>query len=151
LLREDRLHVSMQQIGDFSRLRTSLIYAAIMAGDRVCMSTFDATLDGAMSFNAILKRGRPLRYPLVLRGQGAGLFELHSRLGTAMRQFGLRASFDFMPHMTLSYGEWPIPAQLIDPILVPVTDFCLIHSRLGLTEYRILKRWRLSTPRITLH
>ncbi|MGO4335847.1 2'-5' RNA ligase family protein [Labrys sp. KB_33_2] len=151
LLREDRLHVSVQQVGDYRHLKTSLIHAAIMAGDRVCMSAFEATLDSAMCFDAIPKRERPLRYPVVLRGQGSGLFELHCRLGAAMWQHGLRASFGFTPHMTLFYGERPILTRPIEPIHVPIMDFCLVHSRLGLTEYRILKRWPLVKRKTLLH
>ncbi|WP_448952516.1 2'-5' RNA ligase family protein [Labrys neptuniae] len=151
LLPEGRRHVSMHHLGDYRRLLSWRVHAAERAGDRISMSAFEMTLDAVMSFGAMPKPGRDPRYPLVLRGKGAGLFDLHAKLAVAMEQDGMRAFPEFMPHLTLSYGEWPILARPIKPIWIPVTSFCLIHSRLGLTEYRILKRWTLNQPRRTLH
>lgn len=151
LLPENRRHISLHHLGDHRHLRSSRVYAAEKAGDRISMSAFEVALDAIMSFGAMPKPGRTPGYPLVLHGRGEGLFELHAKLGIAMEQYGMRAFHDFMPHLTLSYGEWPVLARPIKPIWVPVTGFCLIHSRLGLTEYRILKRWTLNKPRTMLH
>jgi 2'-5' RNA ligase len=68
-----------------------------------------------------------------------------------MTKFGMRAFPDFTPHLTLSYGERPIVEQKIEPIHLRITSFCLIHSRLSKTEYRIIKRWPLIESRPLLH
>lgn len=151
LLPEDRRHISLHHLGDFKRLRSPRVYAAKLAGDRVSMSVFDITLDAIMSFGAMHKPGREPRYPLVLHAEGAGLFELHTKLGDAMGQYGMKALPDFTPHLTLSYANRPIAPRPIQPIRIAVTSFCLIHSLQGLTEYRILKRWSLNETARTLH
>ena len=151
MLRQDRFHVSLHHIGDFKRLKSPRTYAAELAGDLVQLPVFEITLNAIKSFGAIPKRGRAPSYPLILCCEGAGLFELHEILGAAMTKSGMRAFPDFTPHLTLSYGEWPILKQEIDPIHVRITGFCLVHSRLGKTEYRIIKRWPLVEPKLLLH
>ena len=151
MLRTDRFHVSLHHVGDFKRLRSPRIYAAELAGDLVGLPAFDITLYAIKSFGAIPKPGRAIRFPLVLLGRGAGLSKLHETLGAAMTKFGMRAFPDFTPHLTLSYGERPIVEQQIEPIHLRITSFCLIHSRLSKTEYRIIKRWPLIESRPLLH
>lgn len=151
MLRPDRFHVSLHHVGDFKRLRSPRTYAAELAGDLVQLPAFEITLHAIKSFGAFPKPGRALRYPLVLLGEGAGLLELHETLGAAMTKFGIRALPNFTPHLTLSYGERPISEQRIDPIPLQIEGFCLVHSRLGKTEYRIIRRWPLSEPKPLLH
>lgn len=151
MLRQDRFHVSLHHIGDFKRLKSLRTYAAELAGDLVQLPAFEITLNAIKSFGTIPKRGRAPSYPLILCCEGAALFELHEILGAAMTKLGMRAFPDFTPHLTLSYGEWPISEQQIDPISIRVADFCMVHSRLGKREYRIIKRWPLVQPKPLLH
>lgn len=151
MLREDRFHVSLHHVGDFKRLKSPRTYAAELAGDTLRLPTFDLTFHAIESFGAIPKPGRALRYPLVLRCQGAGLFELHGMLGAAMAKFGMRAVPDFIPHLTLAYGEWPIGERRIDPIVIRIAGFSLVHSRLWKTEYRVIKCWSLIDAKPLLH
>ena len=143
-LKTERLHVSLQHVGDHKRLRTSLIYAARQAGKAVSMRSFEVTfrfvksIDGAPPID-----GRARRWPLVLLGEGDALSDLHKILGAAMEKNGLEAAKDFMPHMTLSYCSKPIPAQAIEPIRFVVKEFVLVHSELWLTRYNIVDRWLL--------
>lgn len=142
LIRVDRLHVSLHHVGDYRRLRTALLYAAVRAGQAVAMPPFEVTFRSAMSFESLSPR-QPERHPLVLLGDSDALVEFHRRLGDAIRNNGLRAAESFTPHMTLSYDPRRMAAQAIDPIGFVATELYLIHSKLGLSEYEVIGRWPL--------
>lgn len=143
-LRRDRLHMSLHPVGDYPRLPSKVIYAASRAARAVLMAPFEIRLSAVQSFEpAPHKRNRR---PLVLLGEGGdALPTLFRTLGLAMLQNGLKAAAAFTPHMTLSYGPQPVPMQPIEPIRFQATDFALIHSRLGLTQYEVIDRWPLAT------
>ena len=143
-LEPERLHVSLHHVGDYKRLRTSLIYAARRAGKAVSMSPFEVTFHFIASFEgAPATDGRPPNRPLVLLGEGDGLLALHKILGAAMEKNGLRAAEHFVPHMTLAYGPRAALVQAIEPIRFVADELVLIHSRLRLTQYEIVDRWPL--------
>jgi 2'-5' RNA ligase len=143
-LKMERLHVSLQHVGDYKRLRTKLLYAAQMAGKAVSMRPFEMKFRFVQSFEPAPHK--PDRQPLVLLGEGGdALANLFRTLGIAMTKVGLQAAAEFNPHMTLSYGPQPVPIQAIEPIRFVVKDFALIHSRLGLTQYEVIDRWPLVT------
>jgi RNA 2',3'-cyclic 3'-phosphodiesterase len=140
-----RLHLSLHLIGDYKRLRTRLIYAAVQTAKTIAMPPFEVTFRAIKSFEegppiCGRRRGRPL----VLLGEGDALFELHSALGSAMAKNGLRSEARFTPHMTLSYDLKAIAEQAIEPIRMMVSEFVLVHSELWLTKYNVLDRWPLS-------
>lgn len=140
----ERLHVSLHHVGDYRRLRGKHIHAATQAGNAVSMRPFEVTCRSITGFKgAPSTGGRPRKRPLVLLGEGNGLFELHRNLGAAMEKNGLRASDHFRPHITLSYGWKQTPAQTIEPIRFRINDFTLVHSRLRLTQYAVIERWPL--------
>lgn len=144
-LKAARLHVSLHLVGDYKRLRTKFIYAAMLTAKTVAMSSFEVTFRAVKSFEegppiGGRRRGRPL----VLLGEGDALFELHSALGGAMAKNGLRSEGCFTPHMTLSYDPTAIAEQPIEPIRMAVNEFVLVHSELWLTKYNVLKRWPLA-------
>jgi len=143
-LKTERLHVSLQHVGDYKRLRTKLLYAAQLAGKAVAAKPFDIKFRFVQSFEpAPHKRDRQ---PLVLLGEGGdALSNLFGTLGIAMTKVGFKMATDFNPHMTLSYGPQPVPIQAIEPVNFTVKDFVLIHSRLGLTQYEVIDRWPLAT------
>ena len=146
-LRDDRLHVSVQFVGTYPRLRRSIVHAAQLAGDAVSQPPFEVTFRFVESFEAPPSRGDgPSRHPLVLLGEGEGLFALHGRLGLAMQSIGLRPGETFVPHMTLLYGPTRIPRQAIEPIRFVVREFVLVHSERGLSKYHALGRWPLAGP-----
>ncbi|NGN40426.1 2'-5' RNA ligase [Mesorhizobium sp. CGMCC 1.15528] len=135
----DHLHVSLQHVGDFPRLKSKYIWAACRAAEAVSSKPFTVSLDRALSFT-----GRPGRYPCVLcGGENPATFELHQRLAVAMRKYGLKAGFEFNPHMTLFYAPISVPLCPIKPISFEVDEFFLIHSKLGQTKYETLGRWPL--------
>jgi len=142
LLLTERFHVSIQHVGDFRRLRSAHVYAALQAGEVVSMLPFELTFRSVASFaGAPARGGAPPKRPLVLLGEGEGLTELHALLGAAMRRNGLRAAERFVPHMTLLYGPQAVPAQPIEPIRFLADALLLVHSERGLTRYNVLGRW----------
>lgn len=143
-LKQERLHVSLHHVGDYKRLRTKFVFAASLAGKAVSMRPFEVTFRFIASFaGAPAKKDGSTKRPLVLLGESEALFELHERLGAAIENNGLRAAEEFMPHLTLSYGQQPILAEEVEPIRFVVKEFALIHSKLWLTQYDVLRRWSL--------
>jgi RNA 2',3'-cyclic 3'-phosphodiesterase len=139
------LHISLHHISDDARLRTQTIYAAGLAAKAVSMSSFEIKLHVALGFEPPPSPdGRSRKRPLVLLGDGERLFELHRRLGAAMRKNGLRARGDFVPHMTLSFGSKPISMRAIEPIHLMAKEFVLVHSELGLARHNTIDRWPLA-------
>jgi RNA 2',3'-cyclic 3'-phosphodiesterase len=144
-LKTARLHVSLHHIGDYKRLRTKFVYAAVLTATTVAMPPFEVTFRAIKSFEEgppiySRQRGRPL----VLLGEGDALFKLHSALGGVMEKNGLRTEASFTPHMTLSYEPKVIAEQAIAPIRMTVNEFVLVHSELWLTKYNVLDRWPLA-------
>jgi 2'-5' RNA ligase len=145
LLKRECLHISLHHVSDDRRLRTRTVHAAGLAANAVSMSWFEVKLRCLLGFaTPPLPDGRLPSRPLVLLGEGEGLFELHRLLGAAMNKNGLRATGGFMPHMTLSFGSKPISMRAIEPIRLEVKEFALIHSELGLTRHNTIDRWPLA-------
>jgi 2'-5' RNA ligase len=141
----DRLHLSLQHVGDHKRLRPKFIYAAKQAGNAVSMPSFEFVFRFVKSLEGVPpKDGQPRRRPLVLLGADETLSSLHEALGAAMAKNGLRAAVRFTPHMTLSYGPQAVPLHSIEPIGFAVREFCLIHSEVGLARYHLVGRWPLA-------
>lgn len=141
-LRTDRLHMTLHHVGDFKRLRTRDVYAALQVGKAISMGPFEVDFRFVHSFAAAPQKNG--RRPLVLLGEGEGLRELFHALGIEMARYGLKAAVDFTPHMTLSYGPEAISLQKIEPIRFVARNFTLIHSRLGFTQYEVINRWSLA-------
>jgi 2'-5' RNA ligase len=145
-LKTERLHISFHHVGDYKRLLPKFVYAARQAGQAISIPSFEVTFRVVATFESMPRRdGRPPRWPLVLLGEGDGLFELHKILGAAMERYGLKIAGHFAPHMTLFYASRPMAPQAIKPIRFLVNEFALIHSELWLTRYNIVDRWRLKS------
>jgi len=144
LIKKEHLHVSLHHVGDFTRLKSPLLYGARIAGGAVSMHPFEMTFRFLKSLGgAPPKRGKPRRLPLVLLCESDDVRKLHRILGTALERNGMRSTAHFLPHMTVLYGPESVPMQEIRPIRVAVNDFVLIHSELGLTRYNLIDRWPL--------
>jgi 2'-5' RNA ligase len=65
------------------------------------------------------------------------------QLGDVMRAVGLGRCVDvrFTPHVTLQYVNEPVAEEVVSPISWTVSDFVVIHSLLGRSEHRTLRRW----------
>lgn len=135
LIPRECLHVSLLFLG---RGSDQLARSACEAVVDVKMAPFEVSFDRTASF-----RGRPGNRPFVLVG-GDTLGRLKS-LGHALdaaiaeRGMGRRARRDFMPHVTLLYGDRAVDEYPIAPIRWTVNEFVLIHS---LNGHAHLARWR---------
>ncbi len=140
LIGTERYHISLRALGDFKRLPSSILFAAKRAGDAVSVPPFEVTFPSLRSFEVKGRRNQPL----VLIGEGNGLTQLYTVLGSCLIRNGLPGRLgEFTPHLTLLYSPKRIAEQPIEPIRFTVREFALIHSKRGLSEYDILKRWTL--------
>lgn len=140
---EDRLHVTLQFLGEFAGLPGHVLAAAKRAGESVSVDAFDLTFDSAASFGA----GRDRR-PLVLRGQGdaiAAVVALHDALATRLAAAGLKPDtrHEFVPHLTVLYDEHAIAPRSIEPVGWRVQEFHLLRSFVGASRYETLASWTL--------
>jgi 2'-5' RNA ligase len=64
-------------------------------------------------------------------------------LGAAMATAGfvLKAQSRFTPHVTLLYDERHFPEETVETIGWTVSEFVLVRSLLGRSEYVPLARW----------
>jgi 2'-5' RNA ligase len=143
LLPADRYHTTLVHISDRKRVRSGDEFAAELAARTVRIPPFEITYSRLGSFPGAPKKDRPLEHPLVLLADDGPVKELHAALGAELRKFRFRVPESFRPHLTLSYNRQFLPARAIEPITFVVKEFVLVHSRLWLTEYRILRRWTL--------
>lgn len=145
LLLPERFHVSLQHVGDYRKLPSRVVFAASRSGQRINMPAFELTFRQVRSFpGRPATRGRPPRRPLVLVADDGSVCDLGRMLGVEMQRNGLKASGDFVPHLTLAYDEKFVPRQPVDPIRFVAREFVLVHSLRGLTKYVFLDRWWLT-------
>jgi RNA 2',3'-cyclic 3'-phosphodiesterase len=135
LVPRECLHVSLLFLGRGSE---RLLRDACEAVAGVKMTPFEVSFDRTASFC-----GRPGNYPFVLVG-GDTLDRLKSlghALNAAIAEKGMarRARRDFMPHVTLLYGDRAVDEYPVAPIRWTVNEFVLIHSLQG---HRHVARWR---------
>jgi RNA 2',3'-cyclic 3'-phosphodiesterase len=147
-LSNDRLHVTLHHVGDYAGgLPDGLVETAQDAASKLVISSFDVTLDRAMSF-----AGSPRNKPFVLRGNEgragglAALMAFQKSFYLVMCRAGLqgpKANAKFAPHVTLMYDPQAVPEQAVEPIRWRAQDFVLVHSLLGQTKHIHLGRWPL--------
>jgi RNA 2',3'-cyclic 3'-phosphodiesterase len=143
LLADDRFHTSLVHISDRKWLRSRDQFAAERAAATVRITPFEISYSRLGSFPGVPKKGRPLEHPLVLLADEGPVMKLQAALASGLRQFQYHVPDSFRPHLTVSYNRQFLPAREIEPITFVVREFVLVHSRLWLTEYRILKTWPL--------
>jgi 2'-5' RNA ligase len=139
-LAAERLHISLVGLGEYHGVPCNLVPAATSAAAGIELPAFDVGFDRIVSFSG----GR--RRPLVLAGGDgvARLIAFQRTVAVAMHKAGLgRTRQQFTPHVTLLYDERGIEEQPIERIGWTVTEFVLVHSLLGRSQYNILGRWPL--------
>jgi RNA 2',3'-cyclic 3'-phosphodiesterase len=149
LLAPDRYHISLFSFGEHNGLPPRLVSEVMKAAAAIEASPFDVAFDRAMSFY-----GGGKQRPLVLCGGDglAKLVALQRAVEVAMQRARLgRAKQQFVPHVTLLYDENGIDEQPIERIGWTVTEFVLIHSLLGRSQYIPLGRWPLRADGVRLH
>ncbi|WP_299691635.1 2'-5' RNA ligase family protein [Hydrocarboniphaga sp.] len=138
-LASDRLHVTLNHLGDYVGVPRDLVAAATKAGGAVAASSFDVCFDRVASFASA-------RAVVLQGGEGlAALIAFQQALVLEMTKAGLgrKAEKNFTPHMTLLYDKSPFAEQPIEPVSWTVQEFVLVHSLLGQTRHIALARWRL--------
>lgn len=143
LLPIDRLHTSLAHTSDRKRVHSKDEFAADLVARTVSIPPFEITYSRLASFPGAPKKDRPLEHPLVLLADDGPVMELRAALGAGLRKFQYRVPESFRPHLTLSYNRQFLATRAIEPITFVVKEFVLVHSRLWLTQYRILRRWSL--------
>lgn len=139
----DRFHTSLVHVSDRKRVCSSDEFAADLAARTVSVSPFEITFSRLGSFPGAPRKDKPAEHPLVLLADEGPVMDLYAALGAGLRRFRYRVPDHFRPHLTLSYNRQFLPTRTIEPITFVVNEFALVHSRLWLTEYRILRRWPL--------
>jgi 2'-5' RNA ligase len=148
LLAPDRYHISLFSFGEHNGLPPRLVAEVMKAAAAIEASPFDVAFDRAKSFYGGKQR------PLVLCGGDglARLVALQRTIDVAMQKARLgRTKQQFVPHVTLLYDENGIEEQPIERIGWTVTEFVLIHSLLGRSQYVPLGRWPLRADGVRLH
>jgi RNA 2',3'-cyclic 3'-phosphodiesterase len=135
----DRLHSTLQNLGDYSDLSPALVAAARRAAVIVAVPPVEVAFDRVMTFS-----GGPGNRPLVLRG-GAGVVPLQRAIGKAMAKVGLGAFVNrsFTPHITLLRGDGVVEEQAVETFCWTVREFVLVNSLVGQGKYVELGRWSL--------
>lgn len=132
----DRLHVSLHRVWKEPGLPDEAIRYAMRLGACVDAASFDIRFDRLVSID----QGR--QHPRTLTcGNGSELLDdLMIQLSDGKTLKG-----EVVPHMTLYYGDRSAPyTGLRTPITWPALDFALVHTRKGLGETKVLRRWPLS-------
>jgi 2'-5' RNA ligase len=134
---EDRLHVTLQWLGDFLGLLPEAVAVARAMAGCLSMPPFLVEFDSVTSFG---------RAVVLTGGEGtAGLHFAQQAMAEQMRAAGFDRLIDpdFRPHMTLLYDDRHLDNQPISPIRWWVREFVLVHSLLGRTHYNFLARFPL--------
>jgi 2'-5' RNA ligase len=143
-LQTDRLHMTINHLGDYWGLPPSILEPALEAGAKVEAAPFEITLDRVESF-----RNRPRNRPLVLRGDRDGISAVvafQKLLGKAMEAAGLMRQVErrFTRHVTLLYDDRGLMEQAAgEAVSWTAREFVLVHSLLGKTQHKLLGRWPL--------
>jgi 2'-5' RNA ligase len=144
-LKPHRYHLTLQFLGDFSRMPEALATRACAAADRVAASAFALSLDCVGSF-----RKRSIPWWLGCSRIPQALSALWDQLAAAMRDSDIAydTKLPLTPHVTvLRDSDVMLPSMPISPLSWPVEDFVLIHSFIGpQSRYRVLRRWPLGVP-----
>lgn len=141
-LTKDRFHVSLHHAGDYEELPQDIVAIAERAAADVKFPAFEVAFDQIVSVN----EQRQFR-PIVLNQSRATpklmlfqkMLEVTLKL-TCLSQWA--APWRFKPHLTLFYDDIQVKRN-IDTIAWTVREFVLVHSLVGQSQYRLLKRFPL--------
>jgi len=135
--RAERLHLTLQFLGDF-RTPADVVERAMAAAESIeAPASFDLALDQLGSFG-----GSRVAW-LGTSTCPTELVQLHRRLGRALEARGLRTerADAFVPHVTLARGFRGTVEGRVPALPWHVREFVLVDSTAG--EYRILGDWPL--------
>ncbi|MBU1376288.1 MAG: 2'-5' RNA ligase family protein [Alphaproteobacteria bacterium] len=139
----DRLHVSLNYIGDFKRPCGPVIDKAAEAARPVAARPFTVAFNRFGSWGLGGKGG-----PIVLWGDDGviGVDDLYSSIHRALVKPGMvpRREVEMTPHMTLIRDKAHIPETFVDPVSWTVDEFVLIYAIHGEGRYEVVERYPLN-------
>ena len=136
-----RYHLTLHYLGESSGPREDWVVRARQAADGFTGERFDLRLDH------LLALGNPRRPALTLAASSSSV-EL-TRFWRGLQECLIRAGFkdhvgrQFVPHLTLGYGEPEPPTPEIASIPLAPTAFVLVQSVEGQADYTFLGHWPL--------
>jgi 2'-5' RNA ligase len=144
---EDRLHLTLDHLGDFASIPHEFVKAASDAAGGLASqySSLPVSLNRIVSFG---RRRESL--PLVLKdskGANPELQNFRASLWSALaeRHVPGEGRSSFTPHVTLMYSPQILAEEVVDAIEWQAQEFLLIHSFIRETRYEVLGRWALKT------
>lgn len=146
LLAIDRLHVTLNFLGQYPTLPPELPQIAADAARTVRGAAFQLCFQRLMSFDARGRRpSRASPVVLVRDDDCEPLRALRTHLLLAVKKTGcfVRTEASTTPHMTLFYDRKQVPEQEVERICWSAHEFLLVHSLVGKSEHRVLARYAL--------
>jgi len=141
-LETQRFHVTLHYLGSYAGLPQDIVAKASAAAQAVAIPQFDVAFDHAASFSRKRRDS-----PFVLLGEDgvAALIAFQQALGVTLEHAGFEGlvKSHYTPHLTLLYGDHAVASQPVETIRWSVSEFVLVHSLLGQTQYLRLARWPL--------
>ncbi len=138
----ERLHVTLQYLGEYAGIPPRLLQQACAAGQALAASPFDLAFDQVVTFDS-----RARSRPLVLRGDAEPqpLQALRQALQQQLARHGVAARADgaYLPHMTLAYVEQPLAPQRVPALSWQAASLSLIRSVQGQGRYLHEASWPL--------
>lgn len=142
LLAPDRFHITLHFLGQFCGVPDDIVQATNTActAAAAAVSPFEIRFDRAGSFT-----GKPGSRPFVLRdsGDNPALRGFHECLSSELVKCRVKHDKKFTPHLTLFYDRQGVAEASVDPVSWMVSEFVLVHSLQGKTQYIPLARWSL--------
>jgi RNA 2',3'-cyclic 3'-phosphodiesterase len=134
------MHVSLNAIGTYPDFPDDIVFAVSAAMATVKAAPFEVNFDRAMS----VTNARAVILANAIRSEE--MMDLHVQLAKEMWSVGLNFTYNprFMPHMTVLYDDVPVPEHVLaEPVRWIASEFVLIRSVIGKSEYEYLDRWPL--------
>ncbi|MCI2245398.1 RNA 2',3'-cyclic phosphodiesterase [Xanthomonas sp. PPL568] len=138
----ERLHVTLQYLGEYAGIPPRLLQQACAAGQALAAAPFALAFDQVVTFDS-----RARSRPLVLRGDAepAPLLALRQALQQQLARHGVAARADghYVPHMTLAYVDQALAPQRVPALPWQAASLSLIRSVQGQGRYLHEASWPL--------
>ncbi|MDB6117882.1 MAG: hypothetical protein JWO08_1663 [Verrucomicrobiaceae bacterium] len=143
LVHPDRLHLTLQWLGEFAEMPDRVAAAA----GRACETISARSAPCNIRLDRVIRLGGEAITLAAGKDDNAGLRELHQALDVELtrnacpRPKGSRLAFT--PHVTLLYDRKDVDAGLPEPICWQASEIALVCSEKGTTQYHRLGHWNL--------
>jgi 2'-5' RNA ligase len=146
LIRQQRYHVTVHFLGDNTMLRADQVAAAQHAAAAVVAAPFELAFDALANFGNRHDPACALRASTVPAAAQALWCDARDRLFRA--GLGRELAPAFVPHVTLAHtGRVHVEAARVEPVVLRVAEWVLVHAVSGRPDYAILDRWPLAASR----